>query len=113
LGVNNDTKTLVNTSTLGTFSNAQTSLNKLYNLNLKAIIPIVNNLNFNMYLGGSRSKMLSTAVDYRSNDHWDNSVSYGAGLSYELGSSKVSVEMDYMQYFKNLNAIEFGFGFKF
>jgi opacity protein-like surface antigen len=87
-------------------------LEKLYNVNLKAMVPLVGNLSANAYLGASRAKMLSTATNYKSNNAWDNGISYGAGLEYNF-LSDVSVHLNYMQYFKNLNGLEFGVGFQF
>ncbi|CAA6812114.1 MAG: Unknown protein [uncultured Sulfurovum sp.] len=112
LGVRNDVKSSTQSSQSGAFTNATTTLDKLYNVNIKAILPIIHDLSATTYLGVSRAKMLSTATNYTSRNVWDNSFSYGVGLEYQL-LSKVSVHADYMKYFKNLDAIEFGIGFKF
>ena len=112
LGVNNDSKASVTSASRGTFSNAQEILEKLYNVNLKMMIPIVQNLSVNTYLGASRAKVLSTATNYKSNKAWYNGISYGAGLEYNV-LPDVSVHLNYMQYFKNLNGVEFGLGFQF
>lgn len=112
LGVNNDTKVSVASSGTGTFTNAVETLDKLYNVNVKAIVPINDNFAVNVYLGASRVNILSTATNYGDNNSWDNGISYGAGLEYNL-LSDVSVHVDYMQYFKNLNAVEVGLGFRF
>lgn len=112
LGLNNETKTTVSSSTTGTFSNATEIIDKLYNVNLKAMIPIKDKFSVNAYLGASRVKIHSTATNYGDNNGWDNGISYGAGLQYNI-LSDVSVHVDYMQYFKNLNAVELGLGFRF
>ena len=112
LGVTNDTKASVKSSSTGTFSNATETLERLYNVNLKVMVPLGGNVSANAYLGASRAKMLSTAINYKSNNDWDNGITYGAGVQYNI-LSDVSVHLDYMQYFKNLHAVEFGLGFRF
>lgn len=112
LGVNNDKKVTVASSGRGTFTNAIESIDKLYTVNVKAMVPLNDNFTLNAYLGASRVNILSTATNYGDNNSWDNAISYGAGLEYNL-LSDVSVYVDYMQYFKNLNAVEVGLGFRF
>jgi len=112
LGVNNDSKSSVTLSNGNTLTNAQASLDKLYNIQLKTIIPLVDKLNANVYLGGSRVKMLTNADSFTGSSGWNSAFSYGAGLEYWFPSN-ISFNLDYMQYFKNLNALEIGVGFKF
>lgn len=112
LGVNSDNRDSLSTTSGGTFTNSKTSLEELYNINLKATLPILDQLYLNGYLGGSQAKLLSTADNYQSENEFDSSVSYGAGLKYEF-LSDIYLQVNYMQYFKNLNATEFALGFKF
>jgi len=112
LGVNSETKATVASSGAGTFTNAIETVDRLYNLNLKATLPISSKISANGYFGTSRVKILSTATNYGDNNGWDNGISYGAGLQYNIFSD-VAVHVDYMQYFKNLNAVEVGLGFRF
>ena len=112
LGVNNDTKAQVHNSNGDIFSNAKMSLDALYNLQLKAIVPITQSFNTNLYMGGTRGKTFSSSNVSNNKGSYDNSFSYGAGLEY-WSSADVSLQVKYMQYFKNLSAIEFGLGFRF
>lgn len=112
LGVDHDTKSTVLSSTNGTYTNATTAIDSLYNLNLKAMIPLSSRFILSTFMGKSRAKMSSTATNYTSNNRWDNSLSYGAGLEYNI-LTDVSIQVDYTQYYKNLNSIEAGLGFKF
>ncbi|HHD82435.1 MAG TPA: hypothetical protein ENK94_04505 [Campylobacterales bacterium] len=112
LGVANDTKSTVSSSTTGVYTNAKTEMDNLYNLNLKVLVPLTDNFMFSSSIGVSRAKMISTATNYSSPNNWDNSLSYGAGIHYNI-LRDVSLEVDYMQYYKNLNGIEVGLGFKF
>ena len=111
-GVESDRKSNVQGSNGVMFNQASSSLDTMYSLHLKTIVPMTNNLNGNLYFGGSRAKIVSSAIGFNSSDEWDSSLSYGLGLEY-WSSVDVSVYGNYMQYFKNLNAIEFGVGFRF
>ena len=112
LGVDNDSKSNVTLSNENTLTNAEASLDKMYNLQIKTIVPIVDNLNANVYLGGSRVKILTSANNFTGSNSWSNSVSYGTGLKYWFPSN-VSLRLDYMKYFKNIEAVEIGLGFRF
>ena len=112
LGVDNDTKSSVTNSGGTSFTNAKVSVDKLYSLQLKGMFPLSSNLDANVYFGGTRGKILSSSNQSTSSSKFENSLSYGAGLEY-WSSADVSVYANYMQYFKNLNAIEIGVGFIF
>ena len=112
LGVDNDVKSKVKNSKGNSFTNAIVSIDKMYSLHLKSILPITNGFNANLYIGGTRGKLLSSSDQSSSSDSVENSVSYGIGLEY-WSSADISVYANYMQYFKNLNAIEVGVGFRF
>lgn len=84
----------------------------MYNLQIKTIVPIFDNLNANVYFGGSRAKMLTSANNFTGSNSWSNSVSYETGLEYWF-QSNVSLRLDYMKYFKNIEAIDIGLGFRF
>jgi len=112
LGVNNDTKAHVQNSNGDTFTHAQMALDTLYNLQLKTMVPLTQSFNANLYVGGTRGKTSSSSDQSNNKGSYDNSVSYGAGLEY-WSSADVSVYANYMQYFKNLNAVEIGVGFRF
>ena len=112
LGVNNDVKSKVKNSKGNSFTNATVSIDKMYSLHLKSILPITNGFNANLYLGGTRGKLLSSSDQSSSSDGFENSISYGVGLEY-WSLADISVYVNYMQYFKNLNAIEVGVGFRF
>jgi len=112
LGGNSDKKSTVTNSSGVTFTNAEVSLDKMYALHLKSIVPIVQNFNANLYLGATTGKLLSSSDQSQSNSSFENSFSYGAGLEYWTGAN-VSLYANYMQYFKNLNAVEVGVGFRF
>lgn len=73
---------------------------------------VVDDLSASAYLGTSRAKMISTTTNYNSNNVYDNGITYGAGLEYNI-LCDVSIHLEYMHYFKNLNAVEFGLGFRF
>jgi len=112
LGVNSDKKSSVKNSSGTTFTNAKITVDKLYALHLKGMFPLSGGINANVYMGGSRGKVLSSSDQSTSNSSFENSFSYGAGLEY-WSSANVSVYANYMQYFNNLNAIEVGLGFRF
>ena len=112
LGVDNDTKSSVTNSSGTSFTNAKVSLDKMYSLHLKSMFPLSKSFNANLYLGGTTAKVLSSSNSSSSTSSFENSVSYGAGLEY-WSSADVSVYANYMQYFKNLNAVEIGVGFRF
>ncbi len=112
LGVNSDTKSTVHNSSGATFHNADVSIEKMYSLNLKTIIPLSNSFNVNVYLGGTRGEVSSFSDESNSKGGFENSFSYGAGLEYWTPAD-VSVYANYMQYFKNLDAVEVGVGFRF
>lgn len=112
LGVNEDEKSSVASSTTGTFTNASIMLDKLYNVNVRAKKEVVKDLSLQAYLGVSRAKMIPVALNNTPNHGYRNSVTYGAGVSYDI-LSKISLNLEYMQYFDNLNAVELGVGFRF
>jgi len=112
LGVNNDKKTLVASSSVGTFSNASMALDKLYNVNLRIQKEVFKDFSLQAYLGASRAKMIPIAINNTPNRSYENGLSYGAGVSYDF-LPNVSANFKYMQYFKNLSAVEFGLGFRF
>ena len=112
LGVNHDKKSSVASSTVGTFTNASMALDKLYNVNLRAKKEVPQDLSLEAYLGASRGKMIPIALNNTPSHGYQNSISYGAGISYDLLPT-ISVNLEYMQYFDNLSAVEFGVGFRF
>ena len=112
LGVNNDSKSSVTLSNGNSLTNAEATLDKMYSLHIKGILPITKGFNANLYLGGTRGKLLSSSNQSKSKSSFENSFSYGGGLEYWT-SANVSVYGNYMQYFKNLDAVEFGIGFRF
>lgn len=112
LGVDNDRKSTVQNSNGDTFTNAQVSIDKMYSLNVKGMLPLSQSFTANLYLGGTRGKVWSSSNNSTSNSSFENSFSYGAGLEYYLPAD-VSLYANYMQYFKNLSAVEFGLGFRF
>lgn len=112
LGVNHDKKATVNNSNGDTFTNATVSMDKLYSLHLKSMFPLSQSFNVNLYLGETTAKVLSSSDNSSSKSSFENSFSYGGGLEYWT-SANVSVYANYMQYFKNLNAVEIGVGFRF
>lgn len=112
LGVNNDKKATVQNSSGETFNNAQVGIDKMYSLNVKGMFPLSQSFTANLYLGGTRGKVFSSSDESNSKGDFENSISYGAGLEY-WSLSNVSLYANYMQYFKNLDAIEVGAGFRF
>jgi len=112
LGVNHDKKSTVQNSNGDTFNNATVSVDKMYALHLKSMFPLSQSFNANLYLGRTTAKMLSFSDNSSSKSSFENSFSYGAGLEYWTDAD-VSVYANYMQYFKNLNAVEIGVGFRF
>ena len=112
LGVNDDKKASVASSSTGTFTNASMMLDKLYNINVRAKKEVVKDLSLQAYLGASHAKMIPIAVNNTPNHGYKNAMSYGAGLSYDVVEN-VSLHLEYMQYFENLNAVELGVGFRF
>ena len=112
LGFASDKKAVVHKNSGGTFTNAEVTLDKMYGLHLKGMFPLTETLNANVYVGASRARVRSTSDQSRSNSSLENSFSYGAGLEYWFPAN-VSLYANYMQYFKNLDAIEFGVGFRF
>lgn len=112
LGVNEDRKSSVASSITGTFTNASMMLDKLYNVNVRAKKEVLKDLSLQAYLGVSRAKMIPIALNNTPNHGYKNSITYGAGLSYDI-LNNVSLNLEYMQYFENLNALEVGVGFRF
>ncbi|CAA6799321.1 MAG: Unknown protein [uncultured Sulfurovum sp.] len=112
LGVNNDKKSTVQNSSGETFNTAQVSIDKMYSLNVKSMFPLTQSFNANLYVGGTRGKVFSSSDESTSKGAFESSISYGAGLEYWTPVD-VSLYANYMQYFKNLDAIEVGVGFRF
>ena len=112
LGVNYDKKSSVASSSTGIFTNASMALDKLYNMNLRVQKEVLKDLSLQAYLGVSRAKMIPIALNNTPNHGYQNSISYGAGVSYDIFYD-VSVNLEYMQYFDNLNGVEVGVGFRF
>jgi len=95
-----------------TLNDATVDVDFLYTGYIKATAPIVDILYGNLYFGWDRAKISSKATDYETYSKWENSFSYGIGLEYLIPMG-VSLKLNYMSYFNNLNSVEFGFGFKF
>jgi opacity protein-like surface antigen len=95
-----------------TLNNAKVTLDKLYYLELKAIIPLFDQLNANVYAGGNQVKMLTSGDGYKGSNDWDYGFAYGAGLEYVF-KNNISLHTDYMIYFTNIKAIDFGLGYRF
>ena len=112
LGINNDKKTSVASATTGTFSKASITLDKLYNVNFRVQKEVLKDVSLQVYVGASRGKIIPLAINNIPKHTYENGFSYGAGISYNI-LDDVSVNLEYMQYFKNLSAIEFGMGFAF
>ena len=112
LGVDNDRqKNLITDDGLG-ISEATVELNRLYSVLLKGSYPLVKGLKVNAFLGGSRVKFLVDSNQNYHSENSDNSVSLGAGLSYDI-SQKVFLNADYIAYTNNVEAIQVGMGFRF
>jgi len=112
LGVNSDEKARIKDTKGIELRQASVVLDKLYSLHLKTVIPFSSSFNANLYIGTSRAKVESLALNAVNKSSFENSVSYGAGLEY-WSMANVSVYGNYMQYFNNLSAIEVGLGFRF
>ena len=112
LGIENDKKSSITNSSGVTFTNAKVTVDKIYSLHLKGMFPLSNSLNANIYMGETRGKISSSSDQSTSNSSFENSFSYGAGLEYWMPAN-VSLYANYMQYFKNLDAVEVGVGFRF
>ena len=95
-----------------TTNNTNAMVDKIYSLHLKGSFPLTENLNANVYAGETRGKMLLTSSSLTENSSFENSFSYGAGAEYWF-KNDVSLHANYMQYFKNIDAIEVGVGFRF
>jgi len=95
-----------------TLKDASVDIDLLYSMHLKATAPIVDILYGNIYLGWDTAKIGTTASNYNDTNRWDSSISYGIGIEYWIPLG-VSLQLDYMSYFNNLDGIEFGFGLKF
>jgi opacity protein-like surface antigen len=91
---------------------ASIDIDFLYAVHMKATAPIVDILYGNIYLGWDRAKISTTASNYANSSSWDSSLSYGVGLEYWI-SMGISLQLNYMSYFNNLDGLEFGFGLKF
>lgn len=110
---------LISTRELDTVKNIKhygtvtTSLNNYYSGYLKVPLPIGDYLDLNLYGGLSyagSTHFLETGETIE--NEFEAKLSYGVGLQYSLPKN-VYVHIRYMQQYKNLNAIEFGFGIKF
>lgn len=112
LGVDEDEKASVASLSTGTFTNASIMLDTLYNVNLRAKKEVLKDWSLQAYLGASRGKMIPIALNNTPNHGYRNSLTYGAGVSYDV-LENVSLNFEYMQYFENLNAVELGVGFRF
>ncbi|NEW59804.1 porin family protein [Sulfurovum sp. bin170] len=95
-----------------TLENASVDIDFLYAVHLKATAPIIDILYGNLYLGWDSAKVGTSATNYTNSSKWENSFSYGVGFEYWIPLG-VSLQLNYMSYFNNLNAIEFGFGLKY
>ncbi|SFV55154.1 hypothetical protein MNB_SV-12-312 [hydrothermal vent metagenome] len=95
-----------------TLENPSVDIDYLYAVHLKATAPIIDILYGNLYLGWDSAKIGTSATNYNNSNKEENSFSYGVGFEYWIPMG-VSLQLSYMSYFNNLNAIEFGFGFKY
>jgi len=95
-----------------TLNEATVDIDFLYAVHLKATAPIIDILYGNLYFGWDKAKVSSRATNYETSTKWEDSFSYGIGLEYWIPMG-ISLKLNYMSYFNNLNSIEFGFGFKF
>jgi len=111
-GAKSSKKSTITTTNGVVLTNSETTLEELFNANIKTIVPLKENFNANIYVGATRAKLLSIADGYASKNKYDNSISYGAGVEYWFPKN-ISIYGDYMQYFDNVNAIEIGIGFRF
>jgi len=111
IGVENSTKSSLKNSS-GTFTNAEVFVDKIYSLQLKNIFPLNQSFNANFHIGGTTGKINSSSNQSKSNSSFERSLSYGASLEY-WSKENISLHVGYMQYFKNLSAIETGIGFQF
>ena len=100
------------TNSYGTFKNAEVTIDQLYSLHLKNQFSFSNKFNGSFYIGVTRGKIYSTSNRSVSPKKFENSFSYGAGIEYKL-NPQVSIQANYMQYYKNLSSVEVGFILKF
>lgn len=100
------------TNSFGTFKNAEVTIEQLYSLHIKNQFNFNNKLNGSFYLGVTRGKVYSSSDRGVSKKKFENSFSYGAGIEYEL-NTQVSIQANYIQYFKNLHSVEVGLVLKF
>lgn len=100
------------TNSYGTFKNAEVTMEQLYSLHLKNQFDFTNTLNGSFYMGVTRGKIYSSSNRGVSNKKFENSFSYGVGLEYKL-NPQVSMQVNYMQYYKNLSSVEVGLVLKF
>lgn len=112
LGIDGENKALVERSTTGTLTNAQIRVDKLYNINLKTMVPLTHKITLNGYFGATRANTIAIADNYYHENALKNSLSYGAGLAYQF-HPQVSLYTNYIQYYSDLSAFEVGLGFWF
>ena len=112
LGVDNDTKQNLITDAGFGISEATVELNRVYSALLKGSYPLTKGLKVNAYLGASSVKFLVDSNQNYHSENTDNSLTLGAGLSYDI-TSDVFVNADYMAYTKNVTAVQVGMGFRF
>jgi len=93
-------------------TDAHVDIDFLYAVHLKITRPIVDILYGNLYFGLDYAKISSSAIGNNNSSRWEGSYSYGIGLEYWIPLG-VSIQLNYMSYFNNLDAMEFGFGLKF
>lgn len=100
------------TNSYGTFKNAEVTIEQLYTLHIKNQFNFSTKLNGSFYIGATRGKVYSSSDRGVSKKKFENSFSYGAGIEYKL-NQQVSIQANYMQYYKNLSSVEVGFVLKF
>lgn len=100
------------TNSFGIFKNAEVTIDQIYSLHLKNQFNFTNKLNGSFYIGATRGKIYSSSDRGTSEKKFENSFSYGAGIAYKL-NPQVSIQANYMQYYKNLSSVEVGFVLKF
>lgn len=112
LGIEGKSKTRIEQNSGNGLTNAKIRIDKLYNINLKAMVPLTHQTTLNGYMGATRANTIAVADNYYQENPLENSLSYGVGLEYQF-HPQVSLYTNYMQYYSDLSTFEIGLGFWF
>lgn len=110
-GLKSVNKSISKLNNNNSITNIEVSLDKMFSIGIKHNFYFNEKLLLYLYTGESIAKIIATSEELNSKKEYDNSISFGVGINIYI-QKNIFLNVEYMTYFKNLDAIQVGLVFK-